>query len=139
MADVRSAWQSAGDRLSGLGLKLKLHYEQQRAEDEAEDEPRPEVKEAVKRLADAVQDTFEAMGSAVKDPAVRADVKQVGQSLTDALGVTFAEVSDELRKAFRSSDAQAPGGERPAARDEGDGDGEDEPPRATGPRPPRAG
>jgi hypothetical protein len=98
MTDSRSAWNDAGERLSGLGLKLKLHYEQQRGEES--EQARSEVEGAVKRLADAVQDTFEAMGAAAKDQAVREDVKQVGQSLTDALNATFAEVSGEMRKAF---------------------------------------
>jgi len=98
MADSRSAWNDAGERLSGLGLKLKLHYEQQRGEEG--EQARSEVEGAVKRLADAVQDAFEAMGVAAKDQAVREDVKQVGQSLTDALNATFAEVSEEVRKAF---------------------------------------
>ena len=99
MADVRQAWNDTGERLNALGLKLKMHYEQQRgAEGERE---RAEVAEAVKRLADAVQDAFEAMGSAARDKAVKEDVKQVGQSLTDALSVTFSEVSDDLKKAFK--------------------------------------
>jgi len=98
MADSRSAWNDAGERLNALGLKLKLHYEQQRGEEG--EQARSEVEGAVKRLADAVQDTFEAMGAAAKDEAVREDVKQVGQSLTDALNATFAEVSGQVRKAF---------------------------------------
>jgi hypothetical protein len=98
MADSRSAWHDAGERLSGLGLKLKLHYEQQRGEEG--EHARAEVEGAVKRLADAVQDAFEAIGAAAKDHAVRDDVKQVGQSLTDALNATFAEVSGQMRKAM---------------------------------------
>jgi hypothetical protein len=98
MADSRTAWNDASERLSGLGLKLKLHYEQQRGEEGQQ--ARTDVEGAVKRLADAVQDAFEALGVAAKDQAVREDVKQVGQSLTDALNATFEEVSAELRKAF---------------------------------------
>ncbi|MEJ2579317.1 MAG: hypothetical protein P8Z68_09505, partial [Kineosporiaceae bacterium] len=98
MTDARSAWQDAGEQLSGLGHTLKRQYQQQR-----EDSDRAEVREAVKRLAEAVQDAFETMGSAAKDPEVRADVKQVGQSLGDAFGATLAEVSDDLRRAFGRS------------------------------------
>lgn len=94
MTDVRSAWDEAGEALSGLGLRLKLHYEQQREEDEAA------VESAVARLGAALQDAFDALGAASRDEAVRGDVERVGKSLTDALSATFAEVSDDVRKAF---------------------------------------
>jgi hypothetical protein len=100
MADVHKAWVDAGDALSGLGLKLKLHYEVQRSE------PPGAVESAVARLGAAVQDVFDAMGEAAQDEAVRADVERVGQSLTDALSATFGEVSVEVRRAFdRKGDA----------------------------------
>jgi hypothetical protein len=100
--DVRTAWKQAGDQLSGLGLKLKLHYEEQRGTDTDGEQVRAqdEVKEAVRKLGAAVQDAVDAMGAAARDQAVKEDVRQVGRSLKDALGATFAEVSDELGKAF---------------------------------------
>jgi hypothetical protein len=61
---------------------------------------REEIEEALSRLGTAVQDAFEALGRAAKDPAVNQDVKDVGHSLTEALGATFSEVSEDLRKAF---------------------------------------
>jgi hypothetical protein len=95
MNETRSAWRNASDQLSGLGRRLKAHYREQHGEENT-------AAEAVKHLAEAVQDAFDAMGTAAKDPEVKAEVKQVGQSLSHALGTTFAEASDELRKAFRS-------------------------------------
>jgi len=102
MADVRTAWKQAGEQLSGLGLKLKLHYEEQRGSDADGEQVRAqdEVKEAVRKLGAAVQDAVDAMGAAARDQAVKDDVRDVGRSLKDALGVTFAEISDELGKAF---------------------------------------
>lgn len=113
MSDVRSAWQDAGEQLGDLGQRLRAHYQEHRAEEGSG----PEVREAVKRLAEAVQEAFEAVGSAAKNPEVREDVKQVGQSLSDALGVTFAEVSEDLRRAFRTAS--------PRAHQDTDPDGED--------------
>jgi hypothetical protein len=100
--DVRTAWRQTGDQLSGLGLKLKLHYEEQRGTDAAGEQVRAqdELKDAVRKLGAAVQDAVDAMGAAAKDQAVKEDVRSVGRSLKDALGVTFAEISDELGKAF---------------------------------------
>jgi Flp pilus assembly pilin Flp len=100
MTDVRKAWDEAGEALSGLGLRLKLHYEQQRGDDDAE----AAVESAVAKLGVALQDAFDALGAAASDEAVRSDVLQVGQRLTDALSVTFAEVSDPVRKAFDRKD-----------------------------------
>lgn len=100
MTDVRKAWDEAGEALSGLGLRLKLHYEQQRGDDDAE----AAVESAVAKLGIALQDAFDALGAAASDEAVRSDVQQVGQRLTDALSVTFAEVSEPVRKAFDRKD-----------------------------------
>ena len=100
MTDVRTAWDEAAESLSGLALRLKLHYEQQREDADAE----AAVESAVAKLGAAVQDAFDALGAAAQDEAVRSDVVRVGQRLTDALSVTFAEVSDDVRKAFDRKD-----------------------------------
>jgi hypothetical protein len=110
MTDVKSAWNDAGERLGGLGRRLKGHYEVKRGDDP--EQVGAELKEAVKKLSVAVQDAFEAVGAAAKDQAVKDDVRQVGQSLTVALGATFTEISEDLRKALKRSSAEqgsAPG------------------------------
>ena len=109
MADVKGAWNDAGEQLSGLGKTLKAHYDQQRGEDR--EQVRAEVRDALKRLAEAVQDAFEAMGAAAKDQAVKDNVRHVGQSVTAALGATFQEISEELRKRARRPGDEPPGGE----------------------------
>ena len=96
MTEVRKAWDDAGEALSALGLKLKLHYEQQR--DDATGSTA--VESAAAKFGAALQDVFEALGEASKDAAVKADVKRVGQTLSDALSATFADVSEDVRKAF---------------------------------------
>ena len=100
MDETRSAWNETADKLGGLGLKLKLHYEQQQATDRAE--AQTEMHGAMQRLGDAVQTAFEALGHAAKDDAVKDDVRQVGQSLTEALRMTFSEVSGEVRAALKN-------------------------------------
>ena len=120
--DVRMAWKQAGDQLSGLGLKLKHHYEEQRGADGEQVRAQDEVKEAVRKLGAAVQDAVDAMGAAARDQSVKEDVRQVGRTLKDALGVTFSEISDELGKAFDrgptgswgSSDPSAPAAGSPS-------------------------
>jgi len=113
MADVRTAWTQAGDQLSGLGHKLKVHYEAQRGTDETGEQTRAQddVKDAVRKLGVAVQDAVDAMGAAARDQAVKDDVKDIGRSLRGALGVTFSEISDELGKAFSKPGQGSSGGE----------------------------
>ena len=98
MADARSAWNDAGERLGELGKKLKSHYEEQHGTEGAQ--TKEDLADAAKRVGSAVQDAFEALGAAAKDKSVKADVKQVGQSVYEALGATFGQVSEEVRRAF---------------------------------------
>jgi hypothetical protein len=108
MAESTERWNEAGKALGGLGLKLKLHYEQQRdgigaggvAADDAQD--KEAVETAMAKLGVALQDAFDALGAASRDDAVREDVKQVGRTVSDALSATFAEVSEDVRTAFES-------------------------------------
>jgi hypothetical protein len=98
MSETSDAWKTAGEQLSGLGQKLKQHYE-----DETDGEStrrREDVESALRTLGNAVEGAFEAIGKAAKDPAVKDDVKVVGGTLKTALGVTFAQVSEDLRGVF---------------------------------------
>lgn len=105
--DPKAAWDRVGTSGSELGAKLKHHFEEARGEDAAE------ATEALRKLADAVGDAFDAVGNAVRDPDVRAEARTVAGSLGDALAATFAGVSDEVRKIFnRTRDGD--GGPGPA-------------------------
>lgn len=94
MADPRASWEQVGDRLSALGLKLKLHFEQAAEEGRPEDEEK--VKEALRTIGDAVDQAFSAIGTAARDDAVRQDARETGRSVLEALEATFAELSDRL-------------------------------------------
>src|SRR4051794_29146077 len=61
-----------------------------------------EVQEAVRRLSEAAKDVFEVLGGAAKDPNVKADVKQVGNSVSTAFAATFTEIAEQVRKAAAS-------------------------------------
>lgn len=115
MADVRSAWNEAGERLQGLGATLKQHYAQQRGDEAGQ--TKEQVGDAFKKVGEALQGAFDALGAAAKDPAVKEDVKQAGRSVSDALSVTFAELSDDVKKAFdkRKGDVRRDDESAPAA------------------------
>jgi len=104
--DAKSAWNTTGEQLTALGAKLGAHFENQRGTDG--EQARAQTDEAIKRLGNAIQDAFDAVGAAAKDETVRQDVKQVGRSLVTALDVTFQEISEEVRKAFDRKSADSP-------------------------------
>jgi hypothetical protein len=106
MTDARSAWNETSEQLTALGAKLGAHYEKQHGKDG--EQARAQTEDAIKRLGEAVQDAFEAVGAAARDEAVRQDVKQVGRSLVGALDVTFREVSHEIRKVLDRSSGDSP-------------------------------
>jgi hypothetical protein len=93
MTEQSSQWQELADRVEALALKLKLHVEQAGDDEEV-------VKDAMSRLRADVDDAFKAAGNAVKDHAVREDVREVGRLLTDALDTTFSRVGDQVRDLF---------------------------------------
>ena len=115
MAEIRSAWNEAGDRLGELGKKLKTHYEAQHGTEGAQ--TKEDLADAAKRVGTAVQDAFDALGAAARDKSVQADVKQVGQSVYEALGATFGQVSEEVRRAFAERKGESVHGDKPGPQD----------------------
>lgn len=92
MADTKEAWEGVGDALSALGLKLKLHTEQEMSEDGKE------FTSALERLVGTVNDIFQGVGNAARDPAVRDDAKSVAQAFAGAVDATIAEATSRLKK-----------------------------------------
>ena len=71
MTEQSNQWSEVGERLEALALKLKLHFEQTGR--------REEIPDAVERLRSSVSEAFEAAGNAVRDDAVKADVREAGR------------------------------------------------------------
>lgn len=90
--DVRQAWARVGDELTGLGLKLKLHAEQEFTEDDLR-----ESEDALERLGEALDAAVEAVQHAAEDPAVREDLIETGRRLVVAMSVTMDEATRPLR------------------------------------------
>jgi hypothetical protein len=92
MADTKKAWEEVGDALSALGLKLKLHAEQEMSEDGKE------FTSALERLSGTVNDIFQGVGNAAKDPAVRDDARNVAQAFAGAVDATIDEARSRIKK-----------------------------------------
>lgn len=102
--DVKLAWSRVGDQLSGLGLKIKLHAEQAYSADNDESAEGGEtdggdggLQAALKQLTDAIEHTAEAIGSAVKDDAVRSDFRETAGRFVEALNTTINHASSGFK------------------------------------------
>lgn len=99
MADIRESWREVGSKAEALGLKLKLHLEQ---EEGADDPGRSgSTRAAIDDLSNRLKEAFESFGTAAKDPAVRSDVTEIGVALKDALMTTFSAVGADVGGAVK--------------------------------------
>jgi hypothetical protein len=97
MADSKQAWDQVGRDLSDLGRRVRDRYQQQPGPGQPAPADRRKVEDALRELADSLDQAFTALGEAVRDPEFGAQTKKAADSLSDALSATFAEVSERFR------------------------------------------
>ncbi|HEY7224513.1 MAG TPA: hypothetical protein VH561_13125 [Micromonosporaceae bacterium] len=90
MSDVGTKWSELGEKIEALALKLKLHFEQTGRAEEATD--------TLHKIRDSVSDAFEAAGKAVRDDAVKADVRESGGLFLDALSASLSKAAQKIRE-----------------------------------------
>ena len=100
MTNAQQAWKDLGDRLEALGLKLQLHLAE---EGDATAAAGDSVRAGLVRVGKALEEVFEAIGDAADDDAVRADAKDAGRLLLDAVDATLTEAGEVLRNKIRGS------------------------------------
>ena len=98
-------WAEAGRRWASISEKLKDHYRGLAGEDGPGEE---EIKSALDTLGDAARAVADSLGSAMRDPEVREQVKDAAASFVTALGQTFSQLGDELRRAREHPDSPPP-------------------------------
>ena len=91
MTDTRAAWTEVGERLTSLGLKLKLHAEEELSEEGVT------FKNAMGKLGTVIKESFEAVEDACQDDAVRQDVRDAANALAAALKTTADEVRASVK------------------------------------------
>jgi hypothetical protein len=106
MADVKESWREVAAKAEALGMKLKMHLEQEdkmhlEQEDNVSGERSGSTRAAIEDLGNRLRDAFDSFGTAAKDPAVRADVSDIGVLLKDALLTTFTTVSADVGEVVR--------------------------------------
>ncbi len=91
MTDPRKEWSDAGDKVSALLLKLKLH-----AKEELSDEDLQE-KSGLQKLGATIEEFFDGMGDAIEDEAVRDDAREAGRAMMRALEASVKVAGDKIR------------------------------------------
>lgn len=125
MAEIQDSWKEVASKAEALGLKLKLHLEQER--DETEPREPGDTKALLDDLGTKLTDAFDSIGNAAKDTAVHDDVKDMGKLFRDALMVTINTAGEEVSKRTSGGSSDAAAEESPqdkviAELDEASGD-----------------
>lgn len=95
MDEAKNAWKDVGDRVEALGLKLKLHLDQEMDVD-IDERVEGETKSAFEDMSGKVTDAFDAFGNAARDDAVHSDVRELAELIKEALIETFRAVGAEV-------------------------------------------
>jgi len=94
--NTKEAWDRFQADVKTLAGELRRNY------GDADDKKKTaEISRSVRQLSQAAETFFETLGTATRDPEVRASTKQAAQSFGSALSQTFREVGGELDKAWR--------------------------------------
>ena len=104
MSDLQDSWKELASKAESLGLKLKLHLEQESTSEasvsDAVDDGRKSGSRDPKVLAEEaarkVQEAFDTLGTAAKDPAVHSDAKDLGKLFKEAIMTTVGAVGSEV-------------------------------------------
>jgi hypothetical protein len=86
---MANEWDEVGQQLHGLGEKLKTHFQQTGPN---------QWPDALSKLGAAVEDLFKSASNAVQDEAVRADVRDVGRHLADAVSTTLGTAGTNIQE-----------------------------------------
>ena len=102
-------WRKVGDQFAVIGERFKEHYEKTESSDPEEDASVDEVRSALRTLGDALDHVFTAVGEAFRDPALRTEAKEAAGAIATALGATFNDLSEEVRRLVGSETKGEPG------------------------------
>jgi hypothetical protein len=99
--DAKRAWDDVGKQFSDVGKRISERYRGEKGQTgtTAESEQRA-VGDAIQRVVDQLDQTFTALGNALRDPETTEGLRQASRSLSQALDATFSGVGGELRRRF---------------------------------------
>jgi hypothetical protein len=105
MDETKRAWDEVGDGFTKLGRMISERYKGRGGEEEATRAGAAEdsaIADAIRRATDELDKAFTSLGDTLRDDEARRQMRETGTKLTDALKVTFTEVSGEIRRTVGS-------------------------------------
>lgn len=112
--DSKEAWDEVGERFAVLGRALAARYKQLEQErGTTAEEDKRKLEEALETVTRTLDQAFTSLGDTIRDPYAKQGLKDAARSFGDALGATFSDVSEEVRKRVRSSGTGPEGSETP--------------------------
>jgi hypothetical protein len=88
-------WDDVAARWAKIADGIREHY---REVSGGEGPSEGEVKDALRTLGDAGRRMVDSVGDALRDPQVREQVRSAAAAFVNALGDTFSDLGDELRR-----------------------------------------
>jgi F0F1-type ATP synthase membrane subunit b/b' len=107
--DAKQAWNDVGERFASLGKRLSQRYRELGADGEpGAREAQRKLEDAAKEVSDQISRALDALGTTIGDEAAKADLKQAVSAVGHALGTTFDEAGQAIRRAVVSKDEGPP-------------------------------
>jgi hypothetical protein len=100
MDETKRAWDEVGEGFVNLRRIISERYRDLGEERASRPTTRAErgVADAFRRATDELDRAFTSLGDSLRDEEAREQMRDTGRKLSDALKVTFAEVSEEVRR-----------------------------------------
>lgn len=92
----KEAWDRFETDLKALRERLGTH-----TRGSVDAQASADLREALGRLRDAADGVFDSLGTASRDPEVRATTKEAARSFGIALAESFREIGEDLAEALR--------------------------------------
>jgi hypothetical protein len=107
--DAKQAWNDVGERFSSLGKRLSERYREAGPSGEAAArETQRTIEDTAKEIGDQITRGLDALGATIRDDEAKADLKQALTAVGDALGATFDEAADAIRRSVGSKEDGSP-------------------------------
>ena len=107
--DAKQAWNDVGEHFASLGKRLSERYREAGPSGEADArETQRKIEDAAKEVGDQLSRALDALGTTIHDDAAKADLKQALNAVGEALGATFDEAGQAIRRTMRPKDDSSP-------------------------------
>ena len=107
--DAKQAWNDVGERFASLGKRLSERYQEAGRGGEADArETQRTLEDTAKEIGEQITRGLDALGATIRDDEAKADLKQALTAVGDALGATFDEAAEAIRRTVGSKDENAP-------------------------------